>query len=45
VGPFDLQVINKEPNRIHNSVWTQVKEKGRQMKVDISNIDSVLAIT
>jgi ribosomal protein L21E len=45
VGPFDLQIINKVPHRIHNSVWAQVKVKGRQLQVDTSNIDSVVAIT
>jgi ribosomal protein L21E len=44
-GPFDLQVINNEPYRIPNNIWAQVKERGRQLKMDTSNIDRVVAIT
>jgi hypothetical protein len=44
VGPFDLQMIQNQPNRIPSDIWHSLKVKARQLGVDVSNVDAVSPI-
>ncbi len=41
VGPFNLQIIGNEPNRIPATVWQDLKIVANKMKMDTSDLDTV----
>ena len=45
VGPFDLQVIGNEPNRVGAHVWSALKVQGRKKETKIDDIDRVVPLS
>jgi len=44
VGPFELQVIGNEPNRIPMTVWKDLKQVASAAKMDTSDITRVIPL-
>jgi hypothetical protein len=44
VGPFDLEIINGEPDRVPKRVWDELVLQAGPQKVDISNLDRVVPL-
>ena len=41
VGPFELQIVGKEPNRIPTTVWQDLEQVAHKAKMDTSDLDMV----
>ena len=44
VGPFELQVVGNEPNRIPMAVWKDLKQVASAAKMDTSDITRVIPL-